>query len=224
MKKIITAILIALLSITTFAQKDVTKFLGIPVDGTKAEMIRKLKAKGFQEMPYSDGVLEGEFNGKTVNIYIATNSNKVWRIMIVDKYSIDKENIISRYNQLLSQFENKPSKYTKIIGDKFTFTSLDFHEKIFNYYISNNKFTAGFIQESEQSVFDKIKPKLLKKYTIDQINNPDAITYADIHIETLYYSESATKLVWFKIDEEHDGYKIVMFYDNTLNEANGEDL
>ena len=32
------------MAITTFAQeKDVTKFLGIPVDGKKAEMIAKLK-------------------------------------------------------------------------------------------------------------------------------------------------------------------------------------
>ena len=47
---------------SAFAQEDVTKFLGIPVDGFKPEMIRKLKAKGFVEHPYRTDELVGEFN------------------------------------------------------------------------------------------------------------------------------------------------------------------
>ena len=31
-----------------YAQKTVTKFLGIPVDGTKTAMIQQLEAKGYQ--------------------------------------------------------------------------------------------------------------------------------------------------------------------------------
>lgn len=37
-----------MLGVYAFAQKDVTQFLGIPVDGTKTEMVQKLKAKGFK--------------------------------------------------------------------------------------------------------------------------------------------------------------------------------
>ena len=37
--------LLLVASTTVFAQKEVTKFLGIPVDGYKSEMIQKLKAK-----------------------------------------------------------------------------------------------------------------------------------------------------------------------------------
>lgn len=33
-------------SLTMLAQKDITKFMGIPVDGFKKDMIQKLKAKG----------------------------------------------------------------------------------------------------------------------------------------------------------------------------------
>lgn len=61
-----------------FAQKkDVTKFLGIPVDGTKTEMIQKLKAKGFTYNQRLD-CLEGEFNGREVKIFVVTNNNKVY--------------------------------------------------------------------------------------------------------------------------------------------------
>ena len=58
-------------------QNDITKFLGIPIDGTKAEIIQKLKAKGYTPTDIDSEVLEGEFNGKDVSIYIATNNNKV---------------------------------------------------------------------------------------------------------------------------------------------------
>lgn len=47
MKRIITMLFAVIISMTTFAQKDVTKFLGIPIDGTMSEMKAKLKAKGF---------------------------------------------------------------------------------------------------------------------------------------------------------------------------------
>ena len=35
-----------------YAQSDVTKFLGIPVDGFKPDMIRALKEKGFVSSMY----------------------------------------------------------------------------------------------------------------------------------------------------------------------------
>ena len=48
MKKVLTVLALLMFSVAVYAQKDVTKFLGIPVDGTKSAMIQKLKAKGFQ--------------------------------------------------------------------------------------------------------------------------------------------------------------------------------
>ena len=49
-------------SLFIYAQQDVTKFLGIPVDGSKSEMIQKLKAKGYTSSPLDKDVLVGEFN------------------------------------------------------------------------------------------------------------------------------------------------------------------
>ncbi|WP_417178871.1 hypothetical protein [Barnesiella intestinihominis] len=47
MKNLLTVVMLFVFSTALYAQKDVTKFLGIPVDGTKTAMIQKLKAKGF---------------------------------------------------------------------------------------------------------------------------------------------------------------------------------
>ncbi len=76
MKKLFTLTFLFLLSIAAWAQKDVTQFLGIPVDGSKSEMIRKLKAKGFTSDPYKSDLLKGEFNGRDVEIHVVTNNNK----------------------------------------------------------------------------------------------------------------------------------------------------
>ena len=73
-----------LLSDNLNAQKDVTKFLGIPVDGFKAEMLSKLKSKGFSVNTSNKDVLNGEFNGRDVNIFIKTNNNKVFRLAVAD--------------------------------------------------------------------------------------------------------------------------------------------
>lgn len=47
MKRILSIVFTLVISISLFAQKDVTKFMGIPVDGFKPAMIKKLKEKGF---------------------------------------------------------------------------------------------------------------------------------------------------------------------------------
>ena len=109
MRKFITLIAMIVLAVGLHAQNEVTKFLGIPVDGTKSEMIQKLKAKGFTYNQKYD-IMEGEFNGEKVLIAIATNNNKVWRIMVVDQTSRNETQIRIRFNNLLSQFENN-SKY-----------------------------------------------------------------------------------------------------------------
>ena len=48
MKHILLSIILLIFSEGLYAQKDVTKFLNIPVDGSKTAMTQKLKAKGFQ--------------------------------------------------------------------------------------------------------------------------------------------------------------------------------
>ena len=86
-----------MLGVYAFAQKDVTQFLGIPVDGTKTDMVQKLKAKGFKYNS-ANGWLEGEFNGREVWLLIVANSNKVWRIAVWDKWATDEANIKFRFN------------------------------------------------------------------------------------------------------------------------------
>lgn len=73
MRRFLTFLSCLLIGFAIFAQYDVTKFLGIPVDGPKSEMIRKLKAKGFKlKRVGDDEVLNGRFNGTDVSVFIST--------------------------------------------------------------------------------------------------------------------------------------------------------
>lgn len=113
MKKLLSITMLLISSLFIYAQQDVTKFLGIPVDGSKSEMIQKLKAKGYTSSPLDKDVLVGEFNGADVNIHVVTNNNKVYRIMICDVNNIDERAIQIRFNRLCEQFVNN-SKYSSL--------------------------------------------------------------------------------------------------------------
>lgn len=116
MKKLLSLLVMLMLSTALHAQRNVTKFLGIPVDGTKASMIQKLKNKGFTYDVRND-VLLGEFNGGEVHIFIVTYKNKVWRLAVVKDQLYDKAQIKRQYNYLCNQFSNN-AKYTSLESNK----------------------------------------------------------------------------------------------------------
>ena len=110
MKSILTTLLLCI-SMSVSAQLGVTKFLGIPVDGYKNEMIKKLKAKGFTDSVLGNDMLEGEFNGEKVYLSVVTNNNKVYRIAVIDQNPRGETDIKIRFNDLCDQFQNN-AKYT----------------------------------------------------------------------------------------------------------------
>lgn len=113
MKRYILALVFAFASLSAFSQNTI-KFLGIPIDGTKKEMIAKLEEKGYIYDSYSD-CLTGEFNGDNVKIAILTVNNRVWRIAIITAESQDEINIKFHFVNLMQQFR-KNGKYIYVGG------------------------------------------------------------------------------------------------------------
>lgn len=141
MKRLIIIILALFASIAISAQtnSNVLKFMGIPVDGSKTEVIQKLKEKGFKYDSIND-CLTGRFNGKESNIFISTNKNKVDRIYVCDANGTDEANIRIAYNNLLNQFNNN-SKYITIEDNK----PLSENEDIsYEMTVHNKIYEAGF--------------------------------------------------------------------------------
>ncbi len=220
--------MMVLLTITMYAQKDVTTFLGIPVDGYKSEMVKKLIAKGYVPKKVGNNeYLEGEFNGTDVHIYIGTNNNKVYRIMLCDANTQSEADIKIRFNRLVRQFENN-KKYTSLQE----YTLSDSENISYEMTVHNKNYDALFYQNPNianmdtLAVQEKLRNELLKKYTPEQLENPtEEITQelqsmaVQIGFDLLF-----KKPVWFRICREYGEYYITMYYDNEYNHANGEDL
>lgn len=229
MKRLLFIVLAMIATITSFAQqKDVTSFLGIPVDGTVLSMKQKLVSKGFVPKKIGDFErLEGEFNGHDVNVYIATNNNKVYRIMLVDKNYVDEAQIKIRFNRLVEQFENN-KQYISL--DKYTLSD----DENISYEMTVNKknYNAVFYQVPNMEKADtlalqeKVRNELLSKYTEAELKNPtEEITKETLNATTKIFKEMIfMKPVWFRISENYGEYSIAMYYDNEYNHANGEDL
>ena len=225
MKKILSILILLMTSLTLFAQKDVTQFLGIPIDGFKPEMIKKLKAKGYVSSSVDKDILEGEFNGTQVNIYIVTNNNKVCRIMVCDANSINETSIKIRFNKLCHQFKNN-SKY--VTFDDYTIS--DEEDISYEMSVNNKRYEAIFYQQisaiDSTQIFNELKTNALNKYTEEELTNPTEEIKNDIIKMSISYVMDMVEMkpVWFMISEHFGKYYITMFYDNEYNRANGEDL
>lgn len=224
MKRIILMMIAMMISFSSFAQnKDVTKFLGIPVDGTKTEMKQKLIAKGFVPKKMGDlEWLEGEFNGRNVNVYICTNNNKVYRIMLADKNTVDEAQIKTHFNNLVKQFENNKRYYA--FGDY----SLSDEEDISYEMIVHNKIYAAYYSQNPdfENIDTKVQIAIKEKYSAEELKNPSETIKKDIAdiTDKITFDEFSMKPVWFRIVSYNGEYYISMYYDNEYNHANGEDL
>lgn len=197
MRKFLTLLAMIAISASVFAQKEVTKFMGIPVDGSPTEMIKKLKAKGFTTDEDAmqvvkrglidwDGpeVLTGRFNGEKVRVFLGVEKNKVWRIYLSDKDSRDETQIKIRFNNLVRQFENN-DKYIPYFDEQ---TIADDEDISYQMTVNKKRYDAYFVQKGEDGMVD------------------------------------VKREVWFLIIQRFDGYYIYMYYDNKYNEADGSDL
>lgn len=141
MKRLIIIILALFASIAISAQtnSNVLKFMGIPVDGSKTQVIQKLKEKGFKYDSTND-CLTGRFNGIESNIFISTNKNKVDRIYVCDATATNEASIRIAYNKLLQQFNNN-SKYIAIEENKPISENEDISYKM---TVNNKRYDAYF--------------------------------------------------------------------------------
>lgn len=225
MKKLVLSWFVLVLTTTLCAQNDVTKFLGIPVDGTKEEMIQKLKEKGFRISPIDKDILVGEFNGQDVSLHVVTNNNKVYRIMVHDTNGLSVGTIRIRFNRLCQQFKNN-SKYISM--NDYTISE---DENIrYEMTVHDKRYQASFYQIPDLTEYEDLVSAVTSEYGEDVLKDPMKMTEImgeDMKILALctkLYVNSMNKSVWFMIKENFGKYYIVMYYDNEYNNANGEDL
>ena len=223
LNKALWLLMIIIFPLAPYAQKDVTQFLDIPVDGYKPEMIEKLQSRGYAIIPESKDILEGEFNGTEVNIFFTTNNNKVWRIGIFDKNPTDEINIKIRFNTLVQQFVNNNRYATQPDSTISEFIISEDEDISYNMTVNNKRYQAVFYQKVLKC--DSLANEIELLEEKEEFDDQDVEKFTDLTSEWLRESmNSLNKTVWFMIKEEYGEYRIIMFYENNYNEANGSGL
>ena len=220
-----------------FGQSEGTlKFLGIPVDGSKSEMVAALKDKGFR-YDSNSGFLVGDFNGRESHIWIVENHGKVYRVVVFDANTSDEGQIRIRFNNLIHQFENSNGKYYYINqNDKIP------EDEDISYEISvnNKQYSAEFIYNplyGNDELRDRLVNEVIEELGLEKIKDEKTaggITYGEFYSDKDNYLISSlvglkiiqmsNSSVWFKIFEHYGKYFIGIYYDNLVNKPNGEDL
>ncbi len=216
------------------AQIDlVTKFMGIPVKGNKADMIEKLEQKGFTYIESVD-CLEGEFNGSDVYVFVNTTKGEVDRVVVADKNRSNESDIIMRYNNLLYAFENN-DKYISVDNDPIKQDENICYEMTINHKRYSASLFQKISEEDIRGLTELLKENIdtVEKILLVNANDEDLQMYNDCETEEekiaffcYFISMEAMKnnLVWFNINGECDNYYIAIFYENTMNRPNGDDL
>lgn len=240
MRKAMVALLMLLilsLSAQNIQNPQVVKFMGIPIDGTKSEMITQLKKKGFTYDRENDW-LEGRFNGESVRIFVHTNNEVVDRIMVSYANTVNESNIKVEYNELVYQFENN-EKYYSSEEDQYISDDVDISYEM---SIKSKRFQASFhqcytkieMEEIRQSIYDNYEAFMetasdeiesIKEYGL--FSDDDKETNVNTLVTMMALDYSMNNVVWFMIFESRDRYNqyyINIFYDNLRNRPNGEDL
>lgn len=229
-RKIFVTLVFALAALAAVAQEPaVFKFLGIPVDGKKADFISQLKQKGFTYDAKED-VLFGKFNGRESNIRVSENYGKVDRVFVADASTCSEAQIRIRFNDLLGQFrdiekyfwfdecepipEGEDISYEMLVNNKVYVAAFYFNP------------IYGWTEEDITKMVLSLVSELSEKIGPDGFENLSEEKLAELGQEKLLQRiiSMLEGQVWFRIVENRGEYYIALYYDNLKNGSNGADL
>lgn len=231
MKRVIFIFSAAIIAVSVVAQGLPTKFLGIPIDGTKQEMIQKIQEKGFSYDQEHDCLI-GEFNGAQVHVFVVTNGNKVWRVMVSEVNKYPEGEIRMRFNELLRQFR-KNKKYIPLNDEDFRLSSDE--DLSYEMTVHKKRYSAEFLQITHEidtayiyaTLLENLKAKSEQMGVENAINELNESQLQNLllpmfKLACLYAFEKNE--VWFIINQFYGKYDLTIYYDNGYNKADGEYL
>ncbi len=231
--------LLMLLTLSMSAQNDgVIRFLGIPVDGAKEEMISKLKQKGF--VFNNEVMFQGEFNGSKIYGGIETYQDKVYRIrFFYDSEGYDKTVIIKRFNSLVLQYDNNEKYMSNINLDKVTknidtylidtYEDIGYELKRGKEYLAQYYYTVDK-DPSDTTGYYQYKVEEYKKFSnsMASLKEEDREKFINMITspEMFYMHRLEQDMVLFYITEGigYGKFNIMFEYLNRRNAPNGQDL
>ena len=170
------------------------KVMDIPVQGSKADFVKKLKKKGFKMFDSKSCTLIGEFNGENMFVTPRTNKNEIYRVEVMPTRSRSRSSIKIYYNNLCHQFQNN-KKYVIANDGIMDYSIPDDENILYEITVNGKAYQAVFFQT------------ISSKYITTNIPLTNNVVWFQI----------------MKAKDEDD-YNIALYYENWKNKANGEDL
>lgn len=116
MKKLICFLFLCVVSLSTYAQVEHMKFMGIPLDGSITAFQQKLKSKGVEYNPHSSSlfpagtrVFKGTFSGEQADIYVYYN--------VKTKTVYRAKAVLSLYSESIA--DNKYDRFANMLKEKY---------------------------------------------------------------------------------------------------------
>ena len=246
MKKIVNIILFFLLSLNLFAQTSdhILRFLNIPIDGKRSDMITAIKKRGFEDDTYYPSYV-GVFNKHLSLVNIETGKNgKVYRIFIVDYQPRSKKEVIKQYNKLVLQFKNS-EKYIElndnslIPDDENLYCEMQINKNNYDsyFFLKPSKASKKYNRQEDPQylVIEKSYIDILREQPVSSMINKSyhdsPPSYSSYYIPLKnskpvlddYIAKcdeiGITGMVWFKIAEANGEFFICIYYDNLMNQV-----
>lgn len=208
MKKSITILFCLVLSIVAYGQeKDVTRFLNIPIEGEKSEMFEKIKAKGFKVTKFAgDKILTGKFNGQDVYVDVAADKNdEVYRVIVADKTSCNERSVRIKFNNLCYQF----SENSKYLSATKNWAISEDDDISYELRVGKKTYQAVFFQKPSEIGDSIIWSRVTYRYALNKLHGVYGEQSEEEElqeIERIYNDELSElclkKRVWFTIMEK----------------------
>lgn len=225
MKRIVVCFIGALLtSVALFAQvkalENSLTFSRVPIDGSKAQVIKALEAEGFEYLDIYD-YLTGMFNGEKVKLRISTNHGIVDRIIVEYPYCSAENDTRVKYNMLLSRF-NRSEKYvcvnprSEVPATENLYRVIHENSKYYDavYFYLNPEINAGQWVNSFKAEYQKLYNRPLKGLSYEEMEEALFCLPSSL-------SSAVSGAVWFTLIDSH---VVNINYINFMNRPRGEDL
>ena len=156
-----------------------------------------------------------------------TDNNKVWRIVVMDKWVTDEANIKIRFNNLCRQFAKNEKYFPLNENPEILESEMIGYEMLVNKRRYESAYFQSPVKLSELS--EEENNKILSemgfdKDTVDGLSDSEKKEFDNTFVDYMTEKYWSKKMVWFIINDEGLKYRIVIFYDNEYNHADGEDL
>lgn len=160
MKRILTIAMTLMLALYVQAQGSVTSFLGIPVDGSRATMVKELVKKGFVRK--SNDRLDCVIEGVPYIVKIMTNKGRVCRISLIEKEGTEDVSLaVEKYNALIEWYRNSKDYTEYEYNDPIRSSDNLTYER----YICEGWYYAEFFQVCDPQLYSKrVSFKLSDEY------------------------------------------------------------